>query len=269
MTASKLDPEACRRLAAECREDDRRMEDAPWTIVEHDRVQRFVITAREGKNEISRDLADEDAMGIARTRNNLPAIAAQLTAAAEMAERQARHMPGYEPCRDCRYWLGVVTQACDAHRTKPALTADEVRVVVREAASDHLGPDSEGWGKVADDIASVAAAKLAGLALADGASLARVVELEAAVERMAPVVRACEGWVDNGPVCAGLVQAVQTYREKLAGHPIVAVPQPGAIAPADAAIIDDALDYYDRIGIGSPHAEIARIRAALTGKAPS
>jgi hypothetical protein len=85
----KLDPELCRTLAAECGEDDQRMEDAPWTVVEHDQVQRFVVTARDGRSEISRDLADEDALGIARTRNNLAAIATQPTAAAKLAARPA------------------------------------------------------------------------------------------------------------------------------------------------------------------------------------
>lgn len=46
---------------------------------------------------------------------------------------------------------------------------------------------------------------------------ARVAELEAAVARMAPVVRAAEGWVDNGPVRAGIGQAVQRYREAIRG----------------------------------------------------
>lgn len=29
-------------------------------------------------------------------------------------------IPGYEPCRECRYWLGVVTESCAAHRPLPS-----------------------------------------------------------------------------------------------------------------------------------------------------
>ena len=29
-------------------------------------------------------------------------------------------IPGYEPCRECRYWLGVVTESCVAHRPLPS-----------------------------------------------------------------------------------------------------------------------------------------------------
>jgi hypothetical protein len=32
-------------------------------------------------------------------------------------------IPGYEPCRECRYWLGVVTEACAAHRSLPSAAA--------------------------------------------------------------------------------------------------------------------------------------------------
>lgn len=32
-------------------------------------------------------------------------------------------IPGYEPCRECRYWIGVVTESCAAHRPMPSAAA--------------------------------------------------------------------------------------------------------------------------------------------------
>lgn len=67
-TMIAYDPALCERLEAEAREDDARMEPAPWTCVGH-------------------DLTDDDAAGILRQRNNLAAMADQLQAARAEVER--------------------------------------------------------------------------------------------------------------------------------------------------------------------------------------
>lgn len=48
--------------------------------------------------------------------------------AAELAAPVSTRNPGYEPCRECRYWLGVVTEACAAYRT-PVLSAHDRKVI--------------------------------------------------------------------------------------------------------------------------------------------
>lgn len=101
LPSTPFDTSTCRRLAMECREDDERMSLAPWFAdtlrssddfgmikgpwpiaqVMHDAEERPLINEDEAAYEIG------DIEGIARARNRLPVIAAQLTAAAEMAER--------------------------------------------------------------------------------------------------------------------------------------------------------------------------------------
>lgn len=88
-SAAKVDPAICRRLAAECREDDERMSPVPW-ICEH--AVLYSDSTEEGTIQLAEftgEAMEFDDVAIARTRNNLPAIAAQLTAAAEQAERFA------------------------------------------------------------------------------------------------------------------------------------------------------------------------------------
>ena len=77
-----VDPVACLRLAAECTEDDARMSPAPWTV-ESD------VLYSDSKEDGTIPLAEfcgeamiEDDAAVARVRNSLPAIIAQLRAAA-------------------------------------------------------------------------------------------------------------------------------------------------------------------------------------------
>lgn len=92
--SAEVDPEVCRRLVAECSEDDQRMTPGRW-IGGADCVTVYKAKHERGAGavlaEMTQDERHEDnAVGIARTRNNLPAIAAQLTAAAELHERYAQ-----------------------------------------------------------------------------------------------------------------------------------------------------------------------------------
>lgn len=65
-------------------------------------------------------------------------------------------------------------------------------------------------------------------------------------------------------VCMEIDQIVAALRIMPPAAPAAAL-QPIAIGPADTAIIDRALAHYSKDYKGAPHAEIARIRAALTG----
>jgi hypothetical protein len=67
-------------------------------------------------------LLHEEGIGGISVTNIATRVAEQLASAA----RPPALIPGYEPCRDCRYWLGVVTEACAAHRRALPLTAEEV-----------------------------------------------------------------------------------------------------------------------------------------------
>lgn len=87
-----IDPAELRRLAQECAEDDERMTRVPWHA---DEVAGIVFgdgNHDDGSIEVARMqgealIADSDA--IARTRNNLSAIASALTDAAELASKYA------------------------------------------------------------------------------------------------------------------------------------------------------------------------------------
>lgn len=181
-----------------------------------------------------------------------------------------------------------------------ALTADEVRAMMREVALAMLeAPISKATATnvtLADAIAARVAEKLAGrvvsaeqrdriVTIADEAfglgpvepldatltrlecgiheQNRRLAELDAAVERMAPVVRATEGWVDNGPVAAGLVVAVQRYREKLAGRTEVMAQREADLR--DAVMYGVALGWRnavgDQRGLDDAAAEYARSKA--------
>jgi hypothetical protein len=78
--APAIDPALCRRLAMECSEDDARMSPAPWTV-EAD----VVHSDGDGIAEFTGEAMIEDDIAVARVRNNLAAIAAQLLAAAGLA----------------------------------------------------------------------------------------------------------------------------------------------------------------------------------------
>ena len=98
MSDVKYDPALCERLARETREDDARMTPTPWKrrpwpefavdgpsypicIINDDDDRRPLI------NESKAQCDDEDANGIARTRNNLRALADQFEAARAEIER--------------------------------------------------------------------------------------------------------------------------------------------------------------------------------------
>ncbi len=92
VTAAALDPALCRKLVAECSEDDQRMTRAPWSKVGSDAQimgDLLVVGRTSGEGDDADDQQHANGDAIARARNNLPAISAQLTAAAEMAERTA------------------------------------------------------------------------------------------------------------------------------------------------------------------------------------
>lgn len=90
MTAQH-NPDECARLIAEARKDDERMSDAPWSFYKHGSMgpDTYVI---EGST-IQVPYADApDARGIARTRNNLRAMADQLEAAQAEIQRLNDHV---------------------------------------------------------------------------------------------------------------------------------------------------------------------------------
>lgn len=63
-------------------------------------------------------------------------------------------IPGYEPCRECRYWLGVVTESCAAHRPLP--NAAEFRgLQLMRARTEGRHP----WSWSSDEIEDVEAAR--------------------------------------------------------------------------------------------------------------
>ncbi len=106
-SAAKVDPELCRRLAAECREDDERMTRAPWEV----RGNHGLFSADPGPNRHYQTQAVTSTPdygcnlpAIARTRNNLAAIAAQLDAAAEMEEQHR----AYE--NSARHWKDAASR---------------------------------------------------------------------------------------------------------------------------------------------------------------
>lgn len=76
---------------------------------------------------------------------------------------------------------------------------------------------------------------------------AKVEALETAVGRMAPVVRAAEGWLDNGPVCAGIGEAVKRYRAAIRGEPNPSCADDPDLAEAldrlHRCIVHDARDW--------------------------
>lgn len=78
MTVTYDDAEA-ERLIAEAREDDARLVPPPWTAHAHGSMgpDYFVLTRSDGDHDL---LEKNDALGIARTRNNLRALADQLEA---------------------------------------------------------------------------------------------------------------------------------------------------------------------------------------------
>lgn len=67
------------QLIAETREDDARMEDAPW-VVDSDDADEIRVIAWAGRYTVSCDLSPDDAAGATRLRNNARALADQLEA---------------------------------------------------------------------------------------------------------------------------------------------------------------------------------------------
>lgn len=145
---------------------------------------------------------------------------------------------------------------------RPALTADEIRMVVDRAY--HAEHGSRGWGSSADagkGIAERVVTQFAGRripAALDSTSRAiagqPAADLNARLDAEVPRDEHCSRVGGGCPIhprgCpVGATPAQQTYH----------------MGPADTAVIDFALDFYDRMGICVPHADIARIRAALTG----
>lgn len=226
MTAAKLDPALCRKLAAESTEDDRRMTPAPWakfgpwpsvTIyrdqgdddsTEPDHVCDVYTSSDRMAPPPERWLAEADS--IARSRNNLPAIAAQLTAAAELAER-------------------------------PMLTtADDVRAVVRGVLGVAIGDSiATGYRLDIEHVADRIMVRLAGRVLAT------------AFDRAAVAI--------TGQPAAELNEQFDAKLGQTPEQQIVRV------APSDTAIIDRALGFWSSDDNDAPHDDIARIRAALTG----
>jgi hypothetical protein len=96
------DPEVVARLVAEAREDDQRMADAPWGVEDGRLYSRGPLSANDlGPIELATlndGLAGDD--GIARSRNNLRALADQLMAASAEAERLRSLVPICAHCED-------------------------------------------------------------------------------------------------------------------------------------------------------------------------
>ncbi len=83
--APTVDPALCLRLAAECSEDDARMSLAPWRACAD---VLYSDSEAEGTTELARfsgEAMEMEDHAIARVRNNLAAIIAQLRAAAGVA----------------------------------------------------------------------------------------------------------------------------------------------------------------------------------------
>lgn len=160
--------------------------------------------------------------------DTLRSAAAQLTAAADIAER--------------------------------ALTEERAREVVKAAAADEIdayfGPkDRLSLARLASDIATRAAKELAGAAVGLNAE-----ERDTLAAHLA--------WLKerhSGTMAGTIHETIAVLLDRLLGVTPTAQLKPAtaSIGPGDAAIIDEALDYYDRTGICPPHADIARIRALI------
>lgn len=94
-----------RALLAEGRQHDEAMENAPWDIsdISDGKRNRFAVTGRGGRNEVSADMADEDALGVVWMRTNLARL---LDGYAEALEENERLRAGLTA------WRADIESAC-------------------------------------------------------------------------------------------------------------------------------------------------------------
>lgn len=114
MTAT-YNPAEVERLIAEAREDDRKLERAPWTATKHGSMgsRDFVMTRGDGSYEI---VDQDEAEALSRARNNLRSLADQLEAARAEVERLTAALPNWSHAealqqRDALIAANVAAQA--------------------------------------------------------------------------------------------------------------------------------------------------------------
>lgn len=146
---SEYDPAEIERLVREAREDDERMTEVPWEAQIFERctgepLHRWRIFLRGAQNPRTNsrdcDWTEADASGIARTRNNLTAMADQLEAAQREVERLTTE-------RDNARWADKtrrkVCEALSAERDRLRAEVERLNGQVGHLAADGDYLDAE------------------------------------------------------------------------------------------------------------------------------